>query len=318
MEEPKWIETKKECDVDPQGKLVVKKVTLELEKRKIRGFERKDVVDFTLRLVGLMAIGIPVLVFFFQQSAERDKQRALLQIEAYSNISILLHEIVENEDLQRYAFETKRRQVLHVYTPKIALYNNDDSLIYLLSKINNNLNACATYESYLKRSYVVGDSMRNLSEDVCYALGFKKFGNLDKDLVTVQWIIKEQKLLVGEIKSYKSGPSSDLIINTILARFDTLIMVHEELAEALYDAQLVIETTREIMLNIPGSKLQQSDRQKIDKLLPECYRLLAQSNRLVDTLESFQESSRNNVSSIRSTLERLDETFVESNRYLSP
>ena len=54
MEEPKWIETKKEYEVNEDGNLVVKKVTFEIEKPEVEKkprLERKDIIDLFLRVV---------------------------------------------------------------------------------------------------------------------------------------------------------------------------------------------------------------------------------------------------------------------------
>jgi hypothetical protein len=150
-EEPKWVETKKECEVNEVGNLIVRRVTLELEKKKTSRLETKDIIDLTLRFVGLAAIGLPVLLFFFQEVAEREKQRALFQIEIFSNVSTLLHDILENDQLSKTDFESKRIRVFYEYLPKIKLYAANDSLNTLLHRMNNNLKVYSFCKFFLER-----------------------------------------------------------------------------------------------------------------------------------------------------------------------
>lgn len=155
--EGKWIQTKKECEVDEVGNFIVKRVTLEIEKKRSGGLERKDIIDLILRLVGLLAIGIPVLLFYFQQKAERDKQRALLQIEVYSDASMQLHQLLNDEHLSSSNFEAGKNKVHYEYYPKIVLYNRDERIMSLLREINRDL----TYYSFFRNLISKNDSINS-------------------------------------------------------------------------------------------------------------------------------------------------------------
>jgi len=121
MNKTRWIETKKECEIDEKGELVIKKVTLELEKHK--GLERKDIIDISLRLVSLLAIFIPILLFFQQQKAERDKQKALFQLDVYSNVTTKLHSLV-NVPISSKEFEITKNELFYDIYPKLKLLND--------------------------------------------------------------------------------------------------------------------------------------------------------------------------------------------------
>src|SRR3954462_10443868 len=121
MDKSKWIETKKECEFDEKGELVVKKVTLELETKK--GLEKKDLIDISLRLVSLLAIFIPILLFFQQQKAERDKQKALFQLEVYSNVTTKLHSML-NVPINSKEFEITKNELFYTIYPKLKLVND--------------------------------------------------------------------------------------------------------------------------------------------------------------------------------------------------
>jgi hypothetical protein len=120
MKKKNWIETKRECEIGADGELVTKKVTLELEKEK--GLERKEIIDISLRFVSLLAIFIPVLLFFQQQKAERDKQKALFQLEVYSNVTTKLHSMI-NLPISSKDFETTRSDLFYDIYPKLKLLN---------------------------------------------------------------------------------------------------------------------------------------------------------------------------------------------------
>jgi hypothetical protein len=120
MKKKNWIETKRECEIGENGELITKKVTLELEKEK--GLEKKEIIDISLRLFSLLAIFIPVLLFFQQQKAERDKQKALFQLEVYSNVTTKLHSMI-NLSIRSKEFETTRNDLFYDIYPKLKLLN---------------------------------------------------------------------------------------------------------------------------------------------------------------------------------------------------
>jgi len=94
MHNPTWIETKKECELDADGEYIVKKVTLELNRKKYLGLEKKDFIDLLIRTIGIIAIFIPLLLFYLQRDAEIRKQKTLLQLDIYSKTTAELHALL--------------------------------------------------------------------------------------------------------------------------------------------------------------------------------------------------------------------------------
>src|SRR5689334_11954835 len=83
-----WIETKRDADLDESGKAIVKKVQLESA-----GFTGKNRVDLILRIIGLAAIITPIMLVYLQQRASLNTEKAILQMEAYSETAIQLSSI---------------------------------------------------------------------------------------------------------------------------------------------------------------------------------------------------------------------------------
>ncbi|MBE7172615.1 MAG: hypothetical protein INR73_18695 [Williamsia sp.] len=95
MGEHEWIQTKKECEVDAQGNLVPRMITLERSRKKYLGFEKKDAVDILLRVASFFAVFIPLGLFYLQRKAEINKQKAIYQLQVYAEATSLLHQILE-------------------------------------------------------------------------------------------------------------------------------------------------------------------------------------------------------------------------------
>jgi hypothetical protein len=181
MDEPKWIETKKEYSVSECGDLIPTKVTLELEKEKRAGLERKEIIDISLRVVSLLAIFIPIVLFFKQQNAERDKQKALFQLEIYSKTTTLTHSIT-NTELGSSEFEQIKNNILYEIYPKHVLLN-EKSITDTLAALKDVI----SYTSMISGFTRIGDSLQHYflkdrgqgrqsftKEDAKYAIAFHK------------------------------------------------------------------------------------------------------------------------------------------------
>ena len=124
MSKTEWIETKKEGEIDDNGTLIIKKVTLERTKQKHLGLERKDIIDISIRLISLGAIFIPLLLFYKQQKAERDKQKSFFQLELYSSTTTELHSIL-NKPFGSSEFDQTKNRLLYEIYPKLRLLSED-------------------------------------------------------------------------------------------------------------------------------------------------------------------------------------------------
>ncbi|MEJ7767476.1 MAG: hypothetical protein WKF89_06675 [Chitinophagaceae bacterium] len=157
MSKPEWIETRKECDVNEEGKLVVKKVTLERRKRIYLGLERKDIIDISIRLISLGAIFIPLLLFYKQQKAERDKQKTFFQLELYSTTTTELHSLT-NKPLGSKEFDLSKNKLLYEIYPKLRLLSENvvtdtflvlKDIIGFSSILSKAFNHCDTLKKHL-------------------------------------------------------------------------------------------------------------------------------------------------------------------------
>jgi len=123
MSKSDWVETKKECEINEMGELITKKVTLERSRKKYFGFEKKDFFDLIFRIVGLAAIFTPLFLFYQQQKSELNKQRALYQLDIYSNTTTELHRLL-NIPLNSIEFEKSKNKLYYELNPKLALLND--------------------------------------------------------------------------------------------------------------------------------------------------------------------------------------------------
>lgn len=123
MSEPKWVETKKEFDITDTGERVPRKVTLEPFKKKYAGFEKKEAIDVGVRVLSLMAIFIPLWLFFQQQKAEVNKQKVLFQLDLYAQITTELHSLLDRP-FNNTQFEDSKAKLFYELDPKLKLLGN--------------------------------------------------------------------------------------------------------------------------------------------------------------------------------------------------
>lgn len=130
MTESEWKETKREFTVAENGELVPSKVTQELtskvEEPKSK-WEPKDILDVVFRTLTLFAIGVPIMLFYWQRQEEINKQRQLFQLDVYTSTSVQLH-IISSEDVSKEEFNSAKKRLLYELYPKIQLLNNPQIL----------------------------------------------------------------------------------------------------------------------------------------------------------------------------------------------
>ncbi|KQK24678.1 hypothetical protein AR438_15965 [Chryseobacterium aquaticum] len=130
MKSEKWLETKKEAEIDSDGKIVIKKITLERQK----GFERREIIDYAIKIIGVFAIGIPLILFYFNQKLEKEKQIRSKQLEVYSSTMTDLHKFSYiNPFVQNY--ENEASKVLNEVYPKVLILN-DKNVIKEFENLN--------------------------------------------------------------------------------------------------------------------------------------------------------------------------------------
>jgi hypothetical protein len=144
MEDEKWIETKREYSVDDLGNKVLRGCTLEKEKSsdsKNWFTKNKEPIDFILKLIGVGAIAIPLLIFARGQTADLNKQKALLQIDGYSRLFTTLNII--NSSGSTKEIDSLINILNYDIYPKIELFSADSivqktaEIIHMLSTISD-------------------------------------------------------------------------------------------------------------------------------------------------------------------------------------
>jgi hypothetical protein len=147
-----WIETKREYIVDELGNKVLHRTTSEIDESKDSPswFTRnKEPVDFILRLIGVAAIAIPLLLFARGQTAELNKQKALLQIDGYSRLFTELN--IVTSDPGDSIFDSHLNILNHEIYPKIELFSTD-SIIKKTAEILNTLSAIPQLSNYIRNT----------------------------------------------------------------------------------------------------------------------------------------------------------------------
>jgi len=157
MDKSKWIETKKECEINENGDLITKKITLELSKNKYFGLEKKDIIDTVLRFIGLAAIFLPLWLFYQQQNAERNKQKALFQMDVYSHAVTELHSLL-NKPMCSQEFEKSKNILLFDIYPKLVLLS-DKTVIDTFKSIKNIIE----FSSIMCDGFKLSDSLYNMT-----------------------------------------------------------------------------------------------------------------------------------------------------------
>ena len=254
-----------------------------------------------------MVIGIPVLLFYFQQKAERDKQMSLLQIETYSNISILLHELVENRSLSKNDFEHKRIQTFHEYVPRVALYSSDDSLNYLFARINYSLK----FYSQCKRVLYHADSLNEEMTSI-FRVNYVDLSNF-MDLwnssgafsAGINDLDDRRRGLESGIPGKQSGP---VFIHETNALYNSLEKIDSALRVALHKLVNLRNTKKNYARNTKKTYLKlDADMRALEDQVWDVDDFSDESHVL---LEEY-------LMHVNGLIEKLDRIFVKTNRYLS-
>lgn len=229
MQQPEWIETKKECEVTETGELITKRVTLERADRRL---EKKDRIDISLRFLGLAAIFIPLWLFFQQQQSERDKQKALFQLDLYSNTTSELHSMI-NWPLQSHEFELSKNKILYQLYPKVVLLN-DKAVIDSFRVIKDMI----TYASFVSDIFKQSDTLEKLNS--ANTAGFKtvmtNIGNFRNSLEHI--LMLENETAQGKLFAQKYRRNEQKTFNHLNNIYTQLVKLTDpELADSLIGRQ---------------------------------------------------------------------------------
>ncbi|HMJ47839.1 MAG TPA: hypothetical protein VK498_10945 [Ferruginibacter sp.] len=127
----KWIETKREFEVDENGISNLSKTTSELD-----NFRRKDILDFFLKTLPLLGILASLIIFFKQQNNELQRQTRLFKIETYINTTTTIRAMVTKIDKEFFIAKDELYSKLY---PRIK-FINDKSVINKVDTIITYIN----------------------------------------------------------------------------------------------------------------------------------------------------------------------------------
>lgn len=120
MPKSTWIPTKKEATLNDAGELVDQKVELERA-----SFTFKDIIELGVKIIGLAAIATPIILFYQEQKVSLKTQKALKQLEVYSQTAIELSSICRRP-VTSAAFIAAKDQLYYDVPPKVAFLFNDN------------------------------------------------------------------------------------------------------------------------------------------------------------------------------------------------
>jgi hypothetical protein len=135
MEGPDKIETRREITFNAAGEKTGVIITYETPAKRPNQLERKDYIDIIIKVFGIVAIFIPVWLFYSQQKIEIRKQKALLEYDAYSKLSVELHKYATcvnavinqtfDDSAKEQAAQKSRDYLLFELIPRSNLFHND-------------------------------------------------------------------------------------------------------------------------------------------------------------------------------------------------
>lgn len=201
MNTENWIETKKEAEIDSDGKLVVNKITLEKQKK----LEKREIVDYALKFLGLLSIGIPLVLFFLNQKSEKKKILRTTQLQIYSSTITDLHQFsYVNPFVPNY--EDKASKILTETYPKVLLLD-DKKVLQSFDDFNEYIEFCIQNNSFFLKC-------NNINSLILHYLPEKKYPNPNDDYYYLEYQRKN-------LSNYEK--SNNIYIKNQLKRINTVI-----------------------------------------------------------------------------------------------
>jgi hypothetical protein len=140
-----WVEIQKKFEYSGKGELIPKEVVMELRVREAKPWvtKYKDHLDIFFKIFGLFAIAVPVWLFLGQQKAEARKQKALLQLNTYTEVSTQIFKWIGQNPISEKSDST-RDFITNEYYSKIQLLG-DTTVIRKFKYIISNFNLYKVY-----------------------------------------------------------------------------------------------------------------------------------------------------------------------------
>ncbi len=216
MNKTKWIATKKEYEVDAQGKPVLKKFTSEPKKN---NFEKKDLFDLVFRTIGLLAIGLPIYMISVQQRAAIRSDRAKQQSEIYQATATEFR-LIQNKNVNSPMFQRSLNRISDTLVPRIAFWFNNE-----ISDKAEEINKDFPLYKQVVTNIEVADSLFDIEADLGSYLGHlgenisAERQHDKKTLDTLFFNFADYKNSTGELVADREGSNSSQLF---LRQMDTL------------------------------------------------------------------------------------------------
>ena len=145
-----WVKIRKELELDESGKFIEKRKTFERSQSSILGFEKKEFIDLVIKFFGLIAIAVPIFLFYLNDKTQKRKERELIQAEVFFKSSSDLYKLI-NTDQSAKSYSELLESVFYDEITKLRLFGNDNSTL-VLKKMERDLKHLPTVDS-LVNSY---------------------------------------------------------------------------------------------------------------------------------------------------------------------
>jgi hypothetical protein len=186
MAKPRKINTEKiKIQTGLENNQDINSVKRDQTPKRKTGFSRKERIELTIQTIGLLAVGLPVWLFYLQQNNEIQRQRALVQLEIYSNATTKLHSLL-NYRAHNPMFDSIKQELFNQIYPKIILLN-DTLIIRKFDQIKDNL---FLYGFSSKRNVAIDSLLDNLDKVIYLLQRRKKTENFHFASRADSWTIK--------------------------------------------------------------------------------------------------------------------------------
>ncbi len=297
----KWVETKREYEIDDQGNERVKRITREIEKPIIKlswWVRNKDIIDSTVKLLGLVSISLPFFLFFLQQKEENRRQKGLLQLDVYSGVSIAVHSLI-SKDVAQGKLDSFKFKLFYELYPKIQ-FLNDTEIIREVEKIKPHIETYILYKNSVTTFNDLTDLINtNLINGI---LSGNLSANSNNDPLTFQ---NKMKTVMTR---YDSVNITKLLLSPCLDSF-----TRNKLSTTAYSFNDLFNHFRTFALLL-GDGVQKNVI--LLEIKRRCFQSIVNDQKKIkadaETLQVLNESFRLNVDSL---LKHLDSCFIKANTY---
>ena len=257
MKHNHWVETEREFEFDAAGNQVPRKV------KYVQAHftpDRKELVDFYLRLIGSFSILVPLLLLYFQRSNEIDKENRLALTSVYTNFT---KDVAIWNDAWKDSANTIAQidSVYSAYVPKMNLYGNNALTkaftgLYQSAYIRSEIHWLNLYAARVIDSVDAFYTMMDLPEkDTTYQIESDDF---EDDSSALFFTLNQLDLANLHLSQLRAGITVFLSNEEERSSFDTLqqdsvLLALDSLEERLYALSSVPITSLESYQQIKSS-----------------------------------------------------------------